>query len=86
MSASIHWRHLNDGKRLSIGAPSSFIDSLERAFGQRPPFRLSSEYQAAILDGMSAATESKEFREAYEQLATAIREDENDGIEIFAVY
>lgn len=86
MSASIYWRPLNEGKRLSVGAPSSFLDSLERAFGTRPPIQLESELDAIILDGMAAATENSEFREAYEKLATAIREDEGGGIEIFAVY
>jgi hypothetical protein len=86
MSASIFWRPVNFGNQLRIGAPSSFIDSLERTFGIRPPIRLESERDACILDGMAAATEYKEFREAYQQLATAIRQDEGNGIEIFANY
>lgn len=83
MSASIYWRPVNSGHRLSIGAPSSFIDSLERAFGSRPPITLT-EIDIPKLEGMAAATEYKEFREAYGRLAYALREE--DEIEIFAVY
>lgn len=83
MSASIMWRPLNQGKHLSVGAPSSFIESLERAFGSFP-LKPYGEDAARVLDGMAAATEYKEFREAYQQLAAAVREE--GEIEIFAVY
>lgn len=72
------------GHHLSVGAPSSFIDSLDRAFGNRLPITLSSEREAIMLDGMAAATENNEFREAYETLAQAIRDEVE--IEIFAEY
>ncbi len=83
MSASIFWRPVNSGHQLRIGAPSSFIDSLQRAFGSRPPITLT-ETDIPTLTGMAAATEYEEFREAYEKLAHAIREE--DEIQIFAAY
>jgi hypothetical protein len=83
MSASIFWRPVNSGHQLRIGAPSSFIDSLQRAFGSRLPVTLTGSDRPVLL-GMAAATEYEEFREAYSELARALGEE--DEIQVFASY
>lgn len=82
MSASIYYRQVNpkEAQRLNVGAPSSFLDSMEAAFGTRTP-RLS-EADLPTLKGMAACYkfDNNPYRgliDAIEQLGT---------IEIWAEY
>lgn len=85
MSANIYWRPVNPTKGHELGqyAPSSFIASLNRAFGDLP-LLFTEEIEAVKLEGMAAATEDARFRKGYQTLADAIREC--GSIEVYAVY
>lgn len=73
MSANIYWRPTSsNGKCLDVGAPSSFMESLSRAFHYDLPMTLNTESEAVKLEGMAAASQG-EFAKAYQQLADAIR-------------
>ena len=70
MSASIHFRPTGkEGPYLSVGAPSSFIEIVERAFGKFP-VEVGVEDLKKI-EGIIAASPS--YSEDFENLAEAIR-------------
>lgn len=74
MGASIYWRPTNRGRNLSVGAWSSFLDALRKAFGELP-VKLS-EKDLPTLRGMAAV--DGEFG----RLVALI--EENGEIEIYA--
>ena len=71
MSATIKWQPV-EGKSLSIGAPSSFMEALERHFGNRP--WVFSDHQHGEMRAFGAGLDDKEMREAMELLAEAAYE------------
>jgi hypothetical protein len=82
MSANLYW---TPAKRkmfeLNISAPSSFMEQMERAFGNRNPSLDSSAIP--VLKGMRAANH-EQLHEAFDELIEAI--DKHDIIEIKATY
>lgn len=88
MSATIYWRPLPlRDKHLKVGAPSSFIAAMERAFGPSP-WGLG-EGSLATLRGMSAAFGDDDRENPFAQLVELI-EDDGDGssrsIEVWTQY
>jgi hypothetical protein len=80
MSANLYWEPVSRTKRdLSEGAPSSFMDMLERAFGSRCP-KLGMNH-VPILRAMAVASERKSF----DELADAIERTEGE-IQVSAEY
>lgn len=73
MSASIYYRQVKpvSGKLLNTSAPSSFIDSLEKAFGGREPTLTTTEIP--ILQGMAILWTGMGGKNPYEQLIEGIQ-------------
>ena len=70
MSATIYYQPVN-GKALSIGAPSSFLDLLDRVFhNDRSAFTVT-DRDSHRLSIAASATDQTEFRAALEELAEA---------------
>lgn len=81
MSATVLYQAVK-GKALSLGAPSSFIAILERQFGGGPwSFDTTDD---AVLQGMEAAVDDKDYRAAFAELREALEKHEN--IRVWAVY
>lgn len=80
MSATIHYRKTStvDPYLKCVGAPSSFIQTLERAFGHFPCEL--SETSISTLKGMSAMTDNQ----AYEEIIDLI--EKFGSIELYASY
>lgn len=68
MSASIYYQPVK-GTHLGIGAPSSFIAAMTRAFGNAPWTLTDRDYHT--LKGLAAGLESDDQRAAVEELAGA---------------
>ena len=72
MSANIYWQPIEKKRYdLSVGAPSSFMESLEGAFNQMPIILEDDEETFAVLRGMIASTRG-EYRERYKQIREAL--------------
>jgi len=73
MSANIYYRQVNpkEQQRLDVGSPSSFLDTLEKAFHTRTP-RLS-ETDLPVLQGMAACWQYGDDS-PYQQLIDAIEQ------------
>lgn len=82
MSANIYWRRVaKSNKSFDIGAPSSFLQAMGRAFGDSFPMRLGREH-LPTLHGLECASEG--MYETYHQIIEAI--ETNDEIEIWPEY
>ena len=81
MSATVVYQPIK-GKALDVGAPSSFVGALERAFGQRPWTLTDRDYYT--LQGLAAGLDSIDQREAVEELAEAVRQ--HGEIRVWAEY
>jgi hypothetical protein len=68
VSASIYYQPVK-GKHLSIGAPSSFIAAMTRAFGNYPWTLTDRDYHKLL--GLAAGLDSDDQRAAVEELAEA---------------
>lgn len=87
MSASIYWRPVGtNNKRLDVWAPSSFIESMRKVFGDAP-WRLSGEH-LATLRGMDATCGERADRPSpYMQIIARIENgDEMLTIEVWPEY
>lgn len=83
MSASICWRPVTSAKNgLSINSPSSFIRSLEKAFGVFP-VKLDIK-DVAVLKGMASVDSFDSEESQYEKIIEII--NKVGEIEIFAEY
>lgn len=81
MGASLYWEPVKRKRNyLSEGAPSSFMESMERAFGSRTP--LLNQGSKPLLKGMAAADPGRS--KTYTELLDAL--EEYDEIEISAEY
>lgn len=83
MSANIMWRPIEWGKDLGVGAPSSFLGSMEEALGTRQPWVLNQDHYN-ILKGLKAGLTSSDQKEAIEEILEAICR--HDVIEVYAQY
>lgn len=84
MSANIRYRVVNpepDGKCLPTWAPSSFINTLERAFGTFPVTLGPRDIRTLV--GMVAASGGRE-QESYQALIDAIGDD--NSVAVWAEY
>lgn len=82
MSANLFWRPIKGGVDLEVGAPSSFIEMMERAFHALPITLDSGD--SARLEGMKFGTVNKEFSEALEEIIEAI--GKHGAIQVYAEY
>lgn len=83
MSATIYYQAV-EGKALTIGAPSSFLDLLDRVFHHgRGSFELTTR-EAVGLRVAARATDQTEFRRALEELADAV--ERHDTIRVWPEY
>lgn len=71
MSAAVMYQPVK-GKRLDIGAPSSFLTALERAFG--PGYWTLTDRDYHTLKGLAAGLDSDDERAACNELAEAVME------------
>lgn len=81
MSATVMYQPVK-GKSLDIGAPSSFLSALERAFGNRPWTLSGGDYHTLM--GLAAGLGSDDQRAACEQLAKAVQD--HGEIRVWAEY
>lgn len=83
MSANILYRPVkpNNGKSLSVMAPSAFLETMGECFGD-PPFILERK-DVPILHGMAAAWSDKD-NNPFEKLMEEI--EKKDAIEVWAEY
>ena len=77
MSANIYWQPAK-GKSVDVATPSSFMASMQRAFGD-PPWNLT-HTQWPMLEGMSAVAGGPD--NPYDQLLAAI--DRHDTIRVWS--
>lgn len=83
MSASICWRPTdNSRKHISVGAPSSFMQTMDRA-GLRLPCTLG-ENELPTLRGMAATWSAPENANPYQQIIDLI--EQHGEIDLFAEY
>lgn len=82
MSASIYYQPVN-GKRLSMGGQSSFLELLRRLTSSQGPWELD-DYWSSQLTGAAKATKDKEHRAALEELVDAI--EKHGPIRVWAEY
>ena len=84
MSATLYFQPVK-GKALRIGAPSSFMSALDRAFKYSQPWTIeASSHDIAILEGLRAGLDDLEQRAAINELLKAL-EDHTD-IRVWAEY
>lgn len=81
MSASIYYQAVK-GKNLSVGAKSSFLAAIERAFGGVPC--VLSEHDVLKLQGLAAAFDSEDQRAAVQELIEAI--EKHASVRVWAEY
>jgi hypothetical protein len=87
MSASIYYRAIKprQGKYLSVGSGSSFIETLKRCFAG-PPFILEAK-DIPTLQGMAAMVKGSFIEEKPNPFETLIEEiEKKDAIEVWAEY
>lgn len=84
MSASIYWKQVKPVKShsLNVGAPSNFLEILEKVFGSRNPQLDESNIEA--LKGMAAVYNIYGGVNPYEELIEAI--EQYKEIELWAEY
>ena len=69
MSATIYYQ-AGKGKALDVGAPSSFMGALRRAFGHDGPWTLT-DHDYYVLHGLAAGLSSEDQQRACDELAEA---------------
>jgi hypothetical protein len=83
MSANIFWTPIKERRHdISVGAPTSFIASIENAFGGLPLELNNTEVNIATLKGMISASGSSDAISSYEKLISAL--GKYDRIKIWA--
>jgi hypothetical protein len=83
MSASLYYQPVK-GTHLSIGAPSSFMGALTRAFGERQPDWRFTEGDLLTLRGLMAGLDSEDQREAIQTIIEAI--ERHSEVRVWAEY
>lgn len=83
MGANLYWEPTKRKKHdIGVGAPQSFMDALEKAFGSRTP-RLGEEH-VPVLRGIAAGYKQADVSVACDELIEAIWN--NDEIQISVEY
>ena len=82
MSASIYYQPVK-GKLLPIGAPSSWMGAMRRAFGCDPPWTIT-DHDYHVLHGLAAGLSSTDQQNACNELAEAAMQ--HGEIRVWAEY
>lgn len=82
MSATINWRYLpQTNKTIDVGAPSSFLDKMVRAFHTAPPWQLS-EVDLPVLRGLEAGFGEKGRDNPFSEIIKRMVDDDGHIAEI----